>query len=1071
MGRGMVGITKLGADDSLQVVVEPVTRKSMFLGLSDPPTDREIQQSLDDAHTFGVAVVLDDFLWGIWNPAPGKYAFQQYDHLVIEARKRGLKVVPMIWGTAGVGLGPTPPADLEAFGVAVTAFVNRYKPRGVLSREQEWHDDYGIREVMAWKEPNNIDFWTGTVEEYVDLLNMTFESVRDASPDGVVKVICGAISKNGTEISYMQSIIQLEGLFDIAAYHPWPVDHEPMNVIADIDAFRTQGLLGGIVAPGPVPPTTGGDVAPPPAGLEGELDAENPGIPLWITSFGYSVNDVAEQDAAIFYIELFTEHGIVDLLFMTRGVQVFAVYQWKENGAGFGLRATDGFARQTWLAFAKGVGETMDMEGQMEVAQNRVGLTKILHTFLFPSFQQTKQAALRPKIVDLRGVQRMEAVWKLEWDKVEPTAAGEGLWALGDLFGYDGIIDEWWTAGIDPRPIVMSTPQWSHNSGSSPGDNLRLPTNPQTMADFCVRLLQRYGRFGTRARVSEGKWIRKLMIWDEPNITMHNSSGVNAPDAAGYAGLLAAIYDTVKLYDPTVEIIHGGLAYGGPNIVLPAPWMNAIVAAGAITKFDTLGLNPFNAFNLSDIDNRLLPMRTALNAAGRTDALIFVNTGMTAPAVPQGGSQNVVNRYMSEVLKLYNTSLPVWFTKYGVRDVLIFAGPDTPDGAWGMYESQDYTGWTIPNGGSGTPPVNGQEKQPVYNGFKSGLSTDPQVVSTFPKGLHWNGFSPFTGGSGYQDTQRTRLREFAKGSVRGQRLSLRTTMRWNQLEPTNGDFTHFSGGGSGFGWDGLVLEAFQNGFEIFAHNAEFIPTFAQRASPIDGLKYADGLAGLAAIADLFLTFANRYAPGGTFVSGLGNGRYGIRHYEVENEVNLRINPQGWTGLEAVNHVSAVWNAVKAAHPDVFVYSTSLANGPHNNSPANNRVFLQAMIDAGLAYGVNTDAVILNPYSGDDLNAAESLIAEIRTVLDNNGQSAMPIIITEWGVSYNTNNPNRGSKVATIMSELFNVRAPQWFTNYKVTLIHWAGLGNEGSNGDLRIINPDGSPTVASEMFRDGFYRR
>ena len=56
--------------------------------------------------------------------------------------------------------------------------VNRYKPGGELARQQGWQDGWGIRHWELWNEADSPQFWTGSLQDYAQLVKVGYLAVK-----------------------------------------------------------------------------------------------------------------------------------------------------------------------------------------------------------------------------------------------------------------------------------------------------------------------------------------------------------------------------------------------------------------------------------------------------------------------------------------------------------------------------------------------------------------------------------------------------------------------------------------------------------------------------------------------------------------------------------------------------------------------------------------------------------------------------------------------------------------------------------------------------------------------------
>ena len=159
-----------------------------------------------------------DFDWRRIESQRGQYAWQDTDEVVALAKRYRLRLVPMLlytphWAStapfAPLNYQHAPPADYADYRDFVYAVVNRYKPHGASPLTA---DGYGITDWVIWNEPNlrsagaepePSGSWTGSLEEYVLLLQAGYEGAHAADPD------CNVLNGGLADISWAESGLYL----------------------------------------------------------------------------------------------------------------------------------------------------------------------------------------------------------------------------------------------------------------------------------------------------------------------------------------------------------------------------------------------------------------------------------------------------------------------------------------------------------------------------------------------------------------------------------------------------------------------------------------------------------------------------------------------------------------------------------------------------------------------------------------------------------------------------------------------------------------------------------------------
>lgn len=205
--------------------------------------------------------------WEIIEPQQGRFDFDRLDELVNEAKSRGITLVVTInaissWGSSGriqkTGTyhSSSFPGDINAYKTFLTKLVTRYKD--------------SIKYWQIGNEPNTPAFWSGTPKEYIELLKISYETIKKASPESQILTAgfaCG-ISKpakltdalSRKMISFFEAVIDSQS-FDIVDLHNYYLPDKPIN------NFTFEKYVNEFQA---------------------VMRAHGCTKPVWITEFGYS---------------------------------------------------------------------------------------------------------------------------------------------------------------------------------------------------------------------------------------------------------------------------------------------------------------------------------------------------------------------------------------------------------------------------------------------------------------------------------------------------------------------------------------------------------------------------------------------------------------------------------------------------------------------------------------------------------------------------------------------------------------------------------------------------------------
>jgi hypothetical protein len=170
------------------------------------------------------------FEWRQVEPAPGKWDFSALDAEVGAAARRGIRVMPVLYGVpAWVHPDPArPPAGAgqrAGWAAFVRQVVRRYGPGGDFW--QGARRPLPIRRWQVWNEPNFQLFWRPRPEptRYVRLLRDSGRVIRSVDP-GAIVVAAGIAPVQGgmRPAEFLREMYAVPGArrtFDVAASHPY----------------------------------------------------------------------------------------------------------------------------------------------------------------------------------------------------------------------------------------------------------------------------------------------------------------------------------------------------------------------------------------------------------------------------------------------------------------------------------------------------------------------------------------------------------------------------------------------------------------------------------------------------------------------------------------------------------------------------------------------------------------------------------------------------------------------------------------------------------------------------------
>ncbi|HEX2642375.1 MAG TPA: NBR1-Ig-like domain-containing protein [Thermoanaerobaculia bacterium] len=298
------------------------------------PQGPQLAFTLDRAQAAGIGWVRIDFIWAVAQPARNRYDWSAYDALAQAARTRGINVYASLaytpgWATSGPELTGVPanPADWADFcGQA----ARRY--RG------------SIRYWGVWNEPNLTRFWSGTRQQYLDLiLKPCADAIHAAAPEAQVGGPDLAHLTSGDSDWYdwlRETITQAGDRLDFVTHHLYDTDgnRDVTDKLEGSTLFGSRPSLWGTV-----PPT-----------VEEVLRYTGwYGKPFWLTETGWESARIGEDRQATYYAGLLSDwfsgnpsRSWIDKMFF---------YEMQDPGGSgaptYGILRPDGSAKPAYQAY------------------------------------------------------------------------------------------------------------------------------------------------------------------------------------------------------------------------------------------------------------------------------------------------------------------------------------------------------------------------------------------------------------------------------------------------------------------------------------------------------------------------------------------------------------------------------------------------------------------------------------------------------------------------------------------------------------------------------------------------
>jgi Glycosyl hydrolase catalytic core len=215
----------------------------------------------------GIGLIRQTFHWDRIERSPGRYDFAEYDAYVGALARRGIELLPILFGppsfraSGDPGRGTRPPdrpADLGAFGARL---VERYGPLGSFWRDHPGIPRRPIRAWQVWNEPNLPQYWPEGPDPaaYAELLRATADAIRRADPNA--EVVSAGLSESRLGMPFREFVT---AMFEAGAGEA-------------IDVFALHAFAGSAHASMAAAEST-----------RALLDDLGQRAPIWITEFGWA---------------------------------------------------------------------------------------------------------------------------------------------------------------------------------------------------------------------------------------------------------------------------------------------------------------------------------------------------------------------------------------------------------------------------------------------------------------------------------------------------------------------------------------------------------------------------------------------------------------------------------------------------------------------------------------------------------------------------------------------------------------------------------------------------------------
>ena len=182
----------------------------------------------------GTKWLREGLLWSRIEPAPGKFSFSYYDHFVLLAAERGVRILPLLWEPPAWA-EPSPiaiPSDPSGYAAYVAAVVNRYGPHGSFWTEHPRLRTFAIKTFELWNEPYYDNGNDGNYDpaRYARLIKAAGSAGHTADPSArfLIAAENEAQLVGSTWVWWVDALYQavpdLNNYFDGVAVHPYGDD-------------------------------------------------------------------------------------------------------------------------------------------------------------------------------------------------------------------------------------------------------------------------------------------------------------------------------------------------------------------------------------------------------------------------------------------------------------------------------------------------------------------------------------------------------------------------------------------------------------------------------------------------------------------------------------------------------------------------------------------------------------------------------------------------------------------------------------------------------------------------------
>lgn len=236
------------------------------------PLER-VKRHFAAARRLGASYFRCGFTWNAIERQPGKYDWSFWDNLVEVSEESHIPLIPYVayppkWAVStGAEFWKQPPRDPQLYGDFMYRIAARYR-----GRVAAWE---------IWNEPDNRDYWTGTVDQFASLVMLAARRIRDADPSAIL-VLGGLAYGPSAFFERLINDYHIDRYVDVMALHAYPETWSDE---------RAETLFQKWV----------------PAVWDA-LGRDQSGVDLWINEMGYADYRFRPDQASIYGVSVFYRH-------------------------------------------------------------------------------------------------------------------------------------------------------------------------------------------------------------------------------------------------------------------------------------------------------------------------------------------------------------------------------------------------------------------------------------------------------------------------------------------------------------------------------------------------------------------------------------------------------------------------------------------------------------------------------------------------------------------------------------------------------------------------------------------